>query len=826
MKRFFPVIIAIGCFFYCLPKAGARDSQVFTNASVSAVITVTTATGTISACAGTASISPDIMQFNVSGNGLSSNIIVTAPINFEVSLTAGGGFGNSLTLNQSGGILSNTVIYVRSAATAPTGNITGNVLISAAGAATQSVPVAGTINALPVINMVSNQTFVHGTTTTGVTFTGTTAAINWTNNTPGIGLAASGTGNIAPFTAVNGGTTNVVATITATPVSLSYAYIANSISNDVSVINTATNTIVTTIPVGQYPTSLSVSPDGTRVYVTNQRSNSVSVISTASNTVLSTITIAGFSPNNVVVSPDGLRIYVVNLNSNNVSVISTITNSLIATVGVGGYPVGIAISPNGSTVYVANSSNDISVIDATTNSLKTTIPVSNSPYGVAVSPDGTRVYVAISGGNGVLVFNAATNAWITTIPVGSNPSGIVVSPDNSLVYVSDQFSKTVSVINATTNTVIATIPVGTNPDGISISADGSTLYVSNEGANTVSVINTGTNAVTATVPVGAHPISFGNFITTGTGCTGAPVSFTITVTPMSAGIIAGPLPGNISACAETASVNQQVVVSANGLTGDIIVTAPVGFEVSLSTNNGYGNSVTLTQSGGNVNNAVFYVRSSASDPPGNISGNVTLTTFGMSTVNIPVSGTINALPVANTVLNRTFANGTITPVINLTGSGNTFNWINDNPGIGLAANGSGDIPSFTAINTGSTPVIANLTVTPLSSTTGCSGVPLTFTIIVNPSSVAGNQAVIIPNTFTPNGDGINDTWNIQNLDTYTNCKVQIYNRYGTSVFSSIGYGVPWDGTYQNTALPTGTYYYIVNLENGGKVFSGFVAIIR
>jgi gliding motility-associated-like protein len=88
------------------------------------------------------------------------------------------------------------------------------------------------------------------------------------------------------------------------------------------------------------------------------------------------------------------------------------------------------------------------------------------------------------------------------------------------------------------------------------------------------------------------------------------------------------------------------------------------------------------------------------------------------------------------------------------------------------------------------------------------------------------QNIIIPNAFTPNGDGINDTWDIKNLDTYPNCTVEIYNRWGENVYSSIGYGIPWNGTYRGAPLPTGAYYYIINLKNGHKGLSGYVAIIR
>ena len=86
--------------------------------------------------------------------------------------------------------------------------------------------------------------------------------------------------------------------------------------------------------------------------------------------------------------------------------------------------------------------------------------------------------------------------------------------------------------------------------------------------------------------------------------------------------------------------------------------------------------------------------------------------------------------------------------------------------------------------------------------------------------------IVVPNAFTPNGDGINDFWEIQHLDSYPNCTVQIFNRYGEKLYYSVGYPIPWDGKYKGSNLPSGTYYYIIDPKNGRKPVSGFVAIIR
>jgi gliding motility-associated-like protein len=84
----------------------------------------------------------------------------------------------------------------------------------------------------------------------------------------------------------------------------------------------------------------------------------------------------------------------------------------------------------------------------------------------------------------------------------------------------------------------------------------------------------------------------------------------------------------------------------------------------------------------------------------------------------------------------------------------------------------------------------------------------------------------VPNVFSPNGDGIYDTWQIQYLNDYPNCRIQIYTRSGQLVYQSVGYGTPWNGTWKGQPLPIGTYYYIIQPGLGLEVIRGSVSIIR
>jgi YVTN family beta-propeller protein len=310
----------------------------------------------------------------------------------------------------------------------------------------------------------------------------------------------------------------VIVNVSNTPVdnigAVPYAYItvSNNVSEDngtviiedygtVMVINTATNKVTVTVPVGSDPYGVAVTPDRTKVYVANQGSDTVSVIDAATNTVISTVDVGNY-PKGVAVNPGGTKVYVTNYYSDTVSVIDTSTNTVTATVSVGDGPNAVAVSPDGKNVYVVNfDSNTVSVIDTSTNTVIDTVIVGPHPQGIAVSPDGKNVYVAETSNNTVSVINTSTNTITAIVSVGSMPIGVVVSPDGEYAYVANSDRSTVSVIDTSTNAVKATVSVGIFPGGVAITPDGKKVYVTN--FEDVSVIDTSTNTVTTTVSVAA-----------------------------------------------------------------------------------------------------------------------------------------------------------------------------------------------------------------------------------------------------------------------------------------------------------------------------------
>ena len=292
-----------------------------------------------------------------------------------------------------------------------------------------------------------------------------------------------------------------------------FAYITNFNDSTVSVIDTATNTVIATVPVGGGPYGVAVHPEGTFTYVTNSFSDTVSVIDATTNTVVATVPV-GTTPFGVAVHPAGTFVYVANGFSDNVSVIDTATNAVVATVPVGDRPDGVAVHPAGTFVYVVNFTS-LSIIRTSDNQVVATVGgLGNFPEFVAVHPAGTFVYVVVTNDDVVRVINTTTNSIVATVPVGEEPRGVAVHPEGTFVYVANGTGDSVSVIDGATNTVIATVPVVNLPLGVAVHPAGTFVYVANggAGANSVSVIDTSTNTVVANIPVGGFPFAIGQFV--------------------------------------------------------------------------------------------------------------------------------------------------------------------------------------------------------------------------------------------------------------------------------------------------------------------------
>jgi gliding motility-associated-like protein len=181
----------------------------------------------------------------------------------------------------------------------------------------------------------------------------------------------------------------------------------------------------------------------------------------------------------------------------------------------------------------------------------------------------------------------------------------------------------------------------------------------------------------------------------------------------------------------------------------------------------------------------------------------------LSITSDPITVTINPVPAVSFSGNLTVNTGKSVQLQPIISGGNiqSYTW---SPATGLSDPNIADPVASPLVSTTYT-----LTVT---SVNGCSDSATVKVAVVS--------KLVIPNTFTPNGDGINDFWDISNLMYYPDCTVNIYNRWGFAVYQSKGYGKPWDGTYKGSPLPAGTYYYVIDIKNNTAPLAGYVTVIR
>jgi YVTN family beta-propeller protein len=281
---------------------------------------------------------------------------------------------------------------------------------------------------------------------------------------------------------------------------------------------------------GLLPLASALSPDGSRLLISNngQGVQSLQVADTATGTVTQTLEYK--QPEALFVgvawSPDGKHAYASAGGNNKIRVYDVSGGTLtegqplkLPTTNPAGtkinmFPAGLAVSADGTKLYVADQLADaVSVIDVASGAVKTAA-VGHNPYGVTLSRDGKTAYVTNQGENTVSVVDVTGDPKTTgTITVGTHPSKAALS--GSRLYVAASDSDEVDAVDTATGRLAGRIdlrpyrgaPVGSNPVAVTPSADGRLLYVANSGNNDVAVVDTHRGRVIGTIPTGWYPTS-------------------------------------------------------------------------------------------------------------------------------------------------------------------------------------------------------------------------------------------------------------------------------------------------------------------------------
>jgi len=584
-----------------------------------------------------------------------------------------------------------------------------------------------TVNPSAQVNQPTGQVVCNGAATTAIAFTtnntvGATS-YSWTNNNPAIGLLGTGTGNIASFTATNNGTSPIVATIVVTP-SFTNAGVTCAGSSKTFTI-TVNPTGQVTQPADQVVcngqlttvTYATINNGGVTTYAwtnslvaiglpANGTGNiSFNAVNNGTTPIVATIVVTPTFTNAGVSCSGPIKTYTITVNPG--AQVNQPTSQVVCN---GGPTTAITFTTNngaGTTSYswtntnpgiglVANGTGDIASFTATNNG---TSPVVAT---IVVTPTFTN------GGAGC---PGSTKTFTITV----NPTAQVIQPANVDVC----NGQLATVTYATVNTGGVTTYTWTN----SLAAIG--LPISGTGNISFNAVNNGTAPIVATIVVTP------TFTNAGLSCTGPSMTYTITVNP-------------------GAQVNQptsQVVCNGNPTTAITFTTNNSGGATIYSwTNTNPGIGIAATGTGDiasfiAVNNGTSPIIATIVVTPSFNNGGA-----GCSGGSKTFTITVNPSAQVTQPTNQVICNGAATTAISFattnTGGSTLYNWTNTNSSIGLATGGSGDIPSFTAVNNGTSPIIATIVVTPSFTNAGitCAGASKTFTITVNPTGQVNQPA--------------------------------------------------------------------------------------
>ncbi|WP_165917388.1 beta strand repeat-containing protein [Flaviaesturariibacter aridisoli] len=600
--------------------------------------------------------------------------------------------------------------------------------------------------ALPTVNAVASQVVCADQTTSAITFGGTAASYTWANNNNSIGLPASGSGDIGSFSATNGGSTAIVATITVTPMNGACSGAATSFTITVNPAPSATIAYTAT-PYFTGSGTAAVTQSGT----TGGTYSSTTGI--ALDPATGTIDLAASTPGTytvtyTVAAAGGCDLYTTTTTVN-------LVNPFSATIVYNGSPycdaTGIAsVTRTGTTGGTYSASPAGLSINATTGDINLaasapgtytvrygTTPTDFTTTQVAIRPsvfvnaqpnpvvcNGSTVGpilftgapgltfswtagnpntgIPASGTGNIAAFTATNNGNTATQSyvyveanggTGCSPHNMIfritVNPTPVIGAVADQTLCAGTPTNAVnfTSTVAGTTISWTNSNSsIGLQASGTGNIPSFNATNNTGVLQTATISTSAIAD----------------GCSSSPTSFTIAVSPSA---------GSISYPQSTYCQYAWAYVRRTGSTGGSYSASPAG--------------LALNSSDGSIN--------LGASTPGTYTVTYTVGASGGCSGTASTTLTINPQSFVDNLPNQLYCNGVATAPIAFTGNATSYTWTNNNTSIGLAASGSGTaLPSFTTVNAGPGVQYANVRVTPQGNgSSNCPGRGFTFRIAVN-----------------------------------------------------------------------------------------------
>ncbi len=582
-----------------------------------------------------------------------------------------------------------------------------------------------TVNPTFAITTPSNITACNGAPIAAINFSSPVAGTtySWTNNNTAIGLAGSGSGNIAGFNAVNTTSNPITANITVN--STANSCLGTPASFSITVNPTPTVTVPANITLcngAAVSATAFTSPTAGATYSWTNNNTAIGLTGSGSGNI------AAFNATNTTANPISATITVTPTANNCTGTPSSYS---------------ITVNPTPTVTVPAN----ITVCNGAAVTASTfTSPTAGTTY--TWTNNNTAIGLTGSGSGNIAAFNATNTtanpitATITVTPTANNCTGtpssysITVNPTPTVTVPADITvcnGAAVTASSFTSPTAGATYSWTNNNTAIGLTGSGSGNIAAFNATNTTA------NPISATITV----------TPTANNCTGTPSSYSITVNPTPTVTV----PSDITVC------NGATVTASS-------FTSPTAGTTYTWTNN--NTAIGLTGSGsGNI--AAFNATNTTANP---ITATIAVTPTANNCTGTPSSYliTVNPTPTVTVPTDITVCNGAAVTASSFASptAGATYTWTNNNTAIGLPGSGSGNIAAFNATNTTANPITATITVIPTANT--CTGTPSSYSITVNPSPTVTvptditvcNGAAVTASSFTSPTAGASFTWTNNN----------------------------------------------------------------
>jgi len=662
------------------------------------------------------------------------------------------------------------------------------------------------IEPTPIMNNVADQTLCAGENTVQVDFSGVAGGnYNWINDNPQTGLPVSGTESILPFSTSNSGQQAISSLVTVTPIlngcvglSENFSITVNPIPvlNPISSIDTCSDLLVN-IPFSGSGTAYNWTNDNSSTGLTSSGSGDISFTTSNSGvqSLSSTISVEPVFTSNSVSCAGNIETFTISVQPipyvNSIVDQELCNNEQTQLVLFSSAVSGTSFSWSNSNTQIGLSSNgtieipSFTAINTSNSVLSSTVTVSPTANG-CVGPDSSFQFIVnptptisnnllsdtlcsgdlsnevIWSSNAVGTTYSWTGIVISGSLTGVNLSGTGNLPQMNLVNSGTSPAVLVYTVTpefngcfgqAVTYTFVVnpvpTLSPITSQDicgGIAFTTPAFLSTVSN---TTYSWSLDQPSAVPSTLtgyPVNgvgdlqgqiinnsgsvAYTLNY-SILPNAAGCVGVVEQFSLTVNP--APVVQFDIPDQVI-CSGDATSLVTLTSSTPGATFDWTVTSQPSSITGVSTTQGTTSIPAMTLSNGLSSVETLVITATAT------------TSGGSACPGAPTDYTINInpTPTINSVSNQTVCNGAQTQLVNFSGTATQYSWQNADASIGLNSNGVGDIASFSAINTGQSVLNSSITVTPEFAVNGvtCSGTPISFDYIVNPTPVVNAQSNI------------------------------------------------------------------------------------